>query len=136
MGHIYIEGPPIDRLGLEPQPQVSENLRAARIARDGVHFHITLLHGGLVEQLRVNPPPCLVDAAAASDISGSPAAAGAAPAAGTSAAAPAIGGNPYAALNSPFPVSRAPSSSAAASSSSAASPARAFEQQLVHFFVS
>lgn len=59
VGHIYLEGPLIDRYGSEPHPLVDDACRANRAARDGVHYHATLVHGSLVERLRKERPPCL-----------------------------------------------------------------------------
>jgi hypothetical protein len=52
MGHLYVEGAAIDALGSIPSSAVSAAYRASRAARDGLHFHMTLMHSAQVDSLR------------------------------------------------------------------------------------
>lgn len=53
LGHIYLEGFPVDALGsTSVHPDVSDVFRSKRVARDGAHYHCTIIHAGQVEQAR------------------------------------------------------------------------------------
>lgn len=61
MGHLYLEGPAIDAIGSRCCARVDADpsFRAARAARDGVHYHATIMHSSSVDTIRENWPECL-----------------------------------------------------------------------------
>jgi hypothetical protein len=63
MGHVYLEGLPIDLLGAEAQALVDDQARKYRVERDGMHSHCTLVHSSHAELLKKDRPKCLGPAA-------------------------------------------------------------------------
>lgn len=127
MGHLYLEGASIDAIGARQNLKVDSDpaFRMHRAARDGAHFHATIMHSSSVDAIREKWPECLrrareeFDAENAADAGASAAASSAAVAASATSAAAVC-----------------PSSAAsAAAASTDVIPTRVAEELLLRFFV-
>jgi len=62
-GHLFIEGVPVDDAGRQYVPDLDDTWRRKREERDGMHHHITLIHGGAIDTLRKEPTEWMKNAA-------------------------------------------------------------------------